>query len=148
MKKKLLGVLIGSLVLTGCNGIGASGKTLTCTSSNNDDGINQELKYVMKFNNDGTVLKNVEATISWSGSEIITESMLEEAFCSTNEILKDNCDVKKLKNNSYAVVMSKNISDSDDTVLGDFYIDDNNTYEKAKENFEKNEWNSVNWTCK
>jgi len=148
MRKKVLGVLIGSLVLTGCNGIGISEKSLVCTSSSKDNGINQELKYVMKFNNDGTVLKNVEATISWSGSEIITESMLEEAFCSTNEILKDNCDVKKLKNNSYAVVMSKNISDSDDTVLGDFYIDDNNTYEKAKENFEKNEWNSVNWTCK
>lgn len=145
MKKKVLGLVIGGmlLTLTGCS-LGNSGKILTCTARDDD----QEIKYVMTFNKDGSLLEKVNASMCLKADESITVDMIEESLCSSTEMVKDTCKATKLKNGNIEINLSRKVLESDEQILGDFYINDNGSYEKAKENFEKNEWNSVEWSCK
>lgn len=104
----------------------------------------------MTFNKDGSLLEKVDASMSLEveDDENITTDMVEESLCSSSDMVKDTCKAKKLKNGNIQINLSRKVIASDEKILGDFYIDDNQSYDKSKENFEKNEWNSIEWTCK
>ena len=144
MKKKLLGIMVGSLVITGCSGLFSSNKVLTCTATDTSGNRTQELKYVVTFNKEGTKLEKVAAKMTLVDAGDFSLDNID--FC--DSIVQYNCDVKKLKNGNVVMELSRKIKEDDEIVLGDFYIDDNSTYKQSKENFVENEWNSLEWSCK
>lgn len=144
MKRKLLLVVVGSLVLTGCNGMFSTNKVLTCTATDTSGERKQELKYVVTFSKEGTVLEKVDAKMVLVDASDVSIDDLD--FC--DSLIQDNCDVKKLKNGNVVMELSRKVQEDDDVVLGDFYIDDNKTYEQSKENFVEDKWNSLEWSCK
>ena len=144
MKKKLLGIIVGSLVLTGCSGLFSSNKVLTCTATDKSGSMTQELKYVVTFNKEGTKLEKVDAKMTI----VDADDFSLDNFDICDSIVQDSCDVKKIKNGNVVIELSRKIEENDEMVLGDFYIDDNSTYERSKENFVENEWNSLKWSCK
>lgn len=144
MKKKVLGIIVGSLVLTGCSGLFSSNKVLTCTATDSSGSRTQELKYVVTFNKEGTKLEKVNAKMTLVDAGDFSLDNID--IC--DSIVQDDCTVKKLKNGNVVMELSRKIQEDDETVLGDFYIDDNSSYEQSKENFVENEWNSLEWSCK
>lgn len=149
MKKRFILFMVGSvcLCLTGCN-FGESGKKLTCTGFDGSNNSKQELKYVMTFNNDGTSLKKVDASIKWVDAKNVTADIVEESFCNYDDIVKDTCKVTKNKNGAVELTLSRTVLESDEVILGDFSVNDNETYDSIKELFEEDNWNSIEWSCK
>ena len=148
MRKKLILFILGGvfLSLTGCN-IASANKVLVCTATDSSNSTKQELKYVMTFNKDGTILEKVDASINFLSDNINT-SMIEDSFCNNADIIKDSCKVIKNKKGDVEIVLSRKVLESDEVILGDFYIDGNENYESIINVFEKEKWNNVNWSCK
>lgn len=138
MKKVLLG-LCCTLVLTGCGG-----KTLTCTMSEKENGMEMKQKVALTFKDDKNVKGKMEVSIKIGdeGKEYLDlmKGMLDAAFEEYEEAgLKVD---SKSKKNSLTISVKYDVDKLTDELKKDLDYSDT-TYEETKKQLE-----DEGYTCK
>ncbi len=67
--KKLLGLLVLPLLLVGC---GESEKTMTCTRTENQDGMNLGFEYIVTYQDETVLRVDSKETIDYADPEVLT----------------------------------------------------------------------------
>lgn len=138
MKKVLLG-LCCTLVLTGCGG-----KTLTCTMSEKENGMEMKQKVALTFKDDKNVKGKMEVSIKVDEESKeyldLMKGMLDAAFEEYEEAgLKVD---SKLKDTSLEISVEYDVDKLTDELKEDLDYSDT-TYEETKKDFEEE-----GYTCK
>jgi len=144
MKKVLFVGLFCTLILTGCGG-----KTLTCTMSEEEDGMTMSNEMKFTFDKEGEKITKGSVVFDVEVDEEYAEYLdeLEEDLKDEFEDIEDFADVKlKTKNNSFSVEIKYSTKDLSEDELEELYyadIYDDVTYEELKEELEDS-----GFTCK
>ena len=147
---KLFGILaVSVLFITGC---GNSEKTLTCTMSEEDDGLSMEQTVDLSFSDDKVT--NIKMSIdtkvtdstyqdNWDMFASIMESQYEETNANGIKVTKEN----DRDNYTYTITVDANLEEASKDNLSDYGLDafteEGITYEETKQEAE-----DAGYTCK
>ena len=144
MKKVLVFGLVCTLFLTGCGG-----KKLTCTMSENENGMTSEAKVVLTFDKEGKEIQKGTVTMSVKVGEEYASLLYYMVAAAETEYagIKDFAKVYiKSSDNSISAKVSyktKGLTEDQLDELEYAGVYDDTTYEETKESFE-----DMGYTCK